>query len=134
MFLSSLMSDLYYISWNSRSGTCIYVQNCFYFFLWSGLAARSVQNYEKWLFFYIFISFCLFPQAFGLVNECHILNLHEVIRALHLVLCWIVFLLFDDWYWQGGVPKRMKNDHCLAFLAVSVFFPKFLARPRGDLC
>ena len=77
-------------------------------------------------YFFIFLSvFVFFPQAFGLVNECHILNLHEVIRALHLVACWIVFLLFDDWYWQGGVPKLMKNDHCLAFLALSVFSFKF---------
>ena len=63
-------------------------------------------------YFFIFLSvFVFFPQAFGLVNECHILNLHEVIRALHLVACWIVFLLFDDWDWQGGVFKVMKNDH-----------------------
>ena len=71
-------------------------------------------------FLNIFISFSLFPQVFAQVNEWPILELHEMIRVPHLVACTIVFILFDDRDWQGGVLKLMKNDYFLVFLAVWV--------------
>ena len=46
----------------------------------------------------------------------------------------IIFILFDNPDWQGGVLKLMKNDHFLVFLAVLVLFPEFLGRLRCGLC
>ena len=69
-------------------------------------------------FLNIFISFGLFPQVFGHVNEWPILEFHEMIKVSRLVVCPIVFILFDDREWQGAVLKLRKNDHYLVFLAV----------------
>ena len=41
-----------------------------------------------------------------------------MIRALHVITSPIIFILFDNPDWQGGVLKLMKNDHFLVFLAV----------------
>ena len=46
------------------------------------------------------------------------LELHKIIRASHVVACSIVFILFRERSWQGGVFKFMKNDHLLVFLSV----------------
>ena len=46
----------------------------------------------------------------------------------------IVFILFYERSWQGGVFKVMKNEHFLVFLAICFLFPKTLGRSRGDLC
>ena len=46
---------------------------------------------------------------------------------LHVVTCPIIFILFDDPDWQGGMLKLMKTDHFLVFVAVWVLFLKFLA-------
>ena len=35
------------IAWNNKSATCRSVANCFHFVLWSRLARRNVQSYEK---------------------------------------------------------------------------------------
>ena len=43
----------------------------------------------------------------------------------HIVACTIVFPLFYEWGWQGGVFKVKKNDHFLVFLTVWVVFPSF---------
>ena len=56
-----------------------------------------------------------------------------MIRVSHVVACEIVFILFDDPDWQGGVLKLMKNDLLLVFLAVWVFFPKFFGRLMSSL-
>ena len=56
------------------------------------------------------------------------LELHEVIRVLHEVVCLIVFILFFEQGWQGSVFKVMKNDQFLVLLAIWVLFPKFLNR------
>ena len=39
------------------------------------------------------------------------LELYKIIRVLHVVAQPIVFILFCDLHWQGGVLKHMKNDH-----------------------
>ena len=51
----------------------------------------------------------------------------------HVVACVIVFSLFDERGWQGGVFKVMKNDQFLVFLAVWVLFPEFFGRLRNGL-
>ena len=56
------------------------------------------------------------------------LELHKTIRVSQVVACQIVFILFYERGWQGGVFKVIKNDRFLAFLAVWVLFPKFLGR------
>ena len=58
------------------------------------------------------------------------LEWHEMIRVLHLVSCPIVFILFYDQDWQGGVLKLMKNDHFLVFLTVWVSFSKIFGQVR----
>ena len=92
---------------------------------------KVMKNYH---YFHIFSRFGHFPQVFEQVNEWLILELHEMIKVPHLVASPIVFILFYDRDWQGGVLKLMKNDHFLVFLAVWVLFPMFLGRLRSGLC
>ena len=47
-------------------------------------------------YLHILISFGLFSQVFGQVNEWPISKLHEIIRVLHLVACPILFIFFND--------------------------------------
>ena len=54
------------------------------------------------------------------------LKLHKIIRLSHVIVYRIVFLLFYEGSWQGGVFKVTKNNPFLTFLFVLVFFPKFL--------
>ena len=53
------------------------------------------------------------------------LELHKIIRVSHAAALPIVFVLFYERGWQGGIIKVMKNDHFLIFLAVLIVFPKF---------
>ena len=48
--------------------------------------------------------------------------------------CQIVFILFYEESWTGEVSNVIKNDHFLVFLAVWVFFHKFLGMLRSGLC
>ena len=48
-------------------------------------------------------------------------KLHKIIRVSDVVAYPIVFVLFYEWVWQGGIFIVMKNDH---FLVVC----KFLGR------
>ena len=50
-------------------------------------------------------------KNFGQVTEWTISKLHEIIKVLHVVTFPIVFILFHEQDWQGGVFKVMKNDH-----------------------
>ena len=74
------------------------------------------------------------PTVFSQLKEWLILELHEIIRVSHFVECQIVFHLFYDRDWQGGMLKLMENVYFLVFLAVWVLFHKFLARFRSGLC
>ena len=56
------------------------------------------------------------------------LKLHEMIRVLHEVALLLVFFLFHDRDWQGGVFKVMKIDRFLVFLPLRVISSKFLCR------
>ena len=102
--------------------------NVFIFFYgrdWNGRMFKVMKNDN---FLNIFISFELFSQVFGQVNEWSILKLHKIIRVLHAVACPVVFALFDDLDWQERVLQSMKNEHFLVFLAVLVLLRKFLGR------
>ena len=92
------------------------------------MAGRSVQTFEKGSIFSSFIRLGTFPQVFRQVKEWLILELHEVIRVLHVVACMMDFNLLCYQGKQEGVLKLMKNDHFLAFLAVLVIFSKCLGR------
>ena len=61
-----------------------------------------------------------FLQIFEQVKQWLLLELHGIIRLLHLVLCPLL--------------KPTKNEHFQVFLAVWVLLPKFLGRLRSDLC
>ena len=67
------------------------------------------------------------------MKERLILELRGMIRVLHLVGYPINFNLLCDRDQQGGVLSPTKNDQFQVFLAVWVFFPKFLGRLRGGL-
>ena len=121
------------IAWNDKSATCTCLCDCFYSVLWARLAGRSVQTFEKWSIFSSFIRLGTSPQVFRQVKEWLILELHEVIRVLHVVACMMDFNLLCDQGKQEGVLKLMKNDHFLAFLAVLVIFSKCLGRWRSGL-
>ena len=76
-------------------------------------------------FLNIFISFGRFPQVFGQVNECLILESQEMIRVLHVFVCPITSILFENRDWEGGVLKLMRSDYFFVFLAVWVLSPSF---------
>ena len=57
----------------------------------------------------IFSAFCRlgpFPSVFGKVKEWLMLKSYEIIKAIHVVVCTIVFLFYDR-DWQGEVFKVM---------------------------
>ena len=54
------------------------------------------------------------------------LQLHSMIKVLHIVVCGIVFILFYDRYWQGGVLKFMKKDHIFSIFSCFGLFPQVL--------
>ena len=54
---------------NGKSGIISCMTSSFYFILWSRLVQRRAQNYKNDYFFNTFISFGLFPQDFGQINE-----------------------------------------------------------------
>ena len=56
-----------------------------------------------------------------------------MIRALHVFLFPVVFILLCDIGRQAGVIKFIKNAQFLVLLAVWVLFPKFLGRVRSGL-
>ena len=61
------------------------------------------------------------------------LELHKIIRVSDGVAYPIVFILFYEKDWRGGVFKVFENNHLLMLLAVWVFFPKVLGRLMSDL-
>ena len=67
---------------------------------WQGRIFKIMKNDNS---LNTFISFGLFPHVFRQVKECLILQLHEMIKVLREVAWPIVFILFNDRYWQGGV-------------------------------
>ena len=98
-----------------------------FFFLWTRLARRSVsvQSYENWSFFCVFSRFCPFLQVFGQINDWSILEVHEVIRVLHMVACANDFFFYSR-DWPGKMFKVMKNDNFLnVFISFGLFFQVF---------
>ena len=106
----------------------------FLFCFMDNIGREERSNLWKIIIFSAFSRLGLFPYVFGQVNEWSTLKLHEVIRVLQVVAFPIISILFEDWDWQGGVLKVMKNDHFLVILAVWVLLPKFLGRLRSHLC
>ena len=82
---------------------------------WSRLVGRSAQTYEKWSFYSIVSRLAPFYRVFAQVKEWLILELHEMIRARHVVAYPIVYILFYDREWLGGEFQFMKNNHFLIF-------------------
>ena len=102
--------------------TCSCVHNYFYFVLWSRLGGRNVQSYENSQFFRIFSSLDPFPQVFGQIKECFILELHEMPRVPHVIL-------FQLALWSMSArrsARTYKKWSFSGFLAVWVLFLKFL--------
>ena len=115
-----------------KSATWSCVRNYFYFVLWSKLAGRSAQTYERSFFFSISSRFGQFPEIFGQVKEWFMLELHGIIVP-HVVACLMDFNLFSDRVQQPGVLKPTKNDHFQIFLTVWVLFLKFSGRLRSGI-
>ena len=80
---------------------------------------------ENDLFLIIFSQLDSFLRIFGKVKELLILELHEMIKALHPVACPMNFNLICDRGQQGRTLKPIKNDHLLVVLAFWVFCPSF---------
>ena len=93
------------LEFHDKSVTCSYVSNCFYFVLWWRWAGRSVQSYEKWSSFSIFDRLGPFPYVSGQVRDWLILELYEIIRVLHVLMCPMNFDLLCDLSLQLGVLK-----------------------------
>ena len=89
----------------------------------SKVGRGSVQSYEK-IYFSVYLAVWVFlPKFLG--------KLDEMIKVLLVVAYPIVFILFDDRYWQGGVPKRMKNYHFFSIFSRFGIFPKVFGRVNG---
>ena len=58
---------------------------------WKEGMLKVMKNYQ---IFSIFICFGLVPQVFEQVDNWFILEFHEMIRAVHVVACPIIFILF----------------------------------------
>ena len=58
--------------------------------------------------FSIFSRLVPFPQVFGQVKEWLMLDLHEMIRLLHVVACPVVSILVSDRDGQARVFKVMR--------------------------
>ena len=110
--------------WNYKSATWRCVQNGFWYDLWSISAGRSALTYAKWSFFNIFSRLGTFTQVFGKVKAWLRLEQHKIIRASHLVACSIVFILFYERSWQGGVLRHMKIDHFYSIFSRLGPFPQ----------
>ena len=50
---------------------------------------------------------------------------------LHEVACLIIFILFDDPDWEGGVLKDIKNDRFLVFVSCFGPFPQDFGQFKG---
>ena len=79
-----------------KSVTLSCVSNCFYFALWSRSAGRSAKTYEQRSFLGIFSRLCPFSQVFLQVKEWLMLELHDMIKASHVVTFPVLFVLFCD--------------------------------------
>ena len=121
------------IAWNDKSAKCSCVSDYFYFIWWSRLVGSSARTYEKWSVLVFLAVWVLFPKFLGRLRS-GLLELHKIISLSHVVTCPVVFILFYERSYQGGVFKVVKNDYFLVFLANWVLFPKILGRFRGDLC
>ena len=100
-----------------KNSACSLLPNFFYFALWSWLAGKSSQTFEKCSILSIFRHLGPLPQVFGQVKEWLVIELHEVIGVPHVVLCAVDFNLLCDWGQQGGMLRPVKNDDFKVFLA-----------------
>ena len=110
------------IAWNDKSATFTCVGNHFCFVWWSRLTERSAKTYEKWSFFSICSRLGHFPQFFGQIKEWLMLELKKMIRVSYAAVGPIVFSLFGNSDWKGGVLKFMKHDHFVV-LSAAWFLP-----------
>ena len=104
-----------------------------FFILWAKLAGRSVQNYEKWSFYSVVIRLSPFPQVFEQIKKWLTLQLHKIIRVSYLVAFpFFFFLVLWVRYGVRSVQSYEKLSFFWCFLAVWVFFHKFLGRLMSD--
>ena len=93
------------------------------------IGRRSAQTHQKWSSFSIFSRFGPLYHVFGQVTY--------VQTAQNNSFTWRCvpncFYFASSAELAGRVFKTMKSDHFLVFLAIRVFFPKFLARLRTGL-
>ena len=82
--------------------------------------------------FLVFLAVWVFsPQVFRQVEEWPILELHEMIRVLHAIVCPFSLILFYGGNWQGGVLRVINNDYFFVFLPI-LFFRNFLGRLKSN--
>ena len=118
---------------NDKSVTCSCVPNFFYFAFLTKVTREERLNLWKKIFYSAFSRLGPFPQVFTQFKECLGLQLHEIVRVVHEVVCPIVFNLIDDRYWQGVVLKLMKSCHIFSIFSGFSLFLKFLGRLMIDL-
>ena len=81
---------------------------------WQGGLLKDMKNDQ---ILSIFIHFGHFPQVFGQVNKWLISEVHEMVRALHVVARPILFILFHGRHWQGALLKLTKNNHIFSIFS-----------------
>ena len=106
----------------------------FLFVLWSRLAGRSAQTYERYSVSSIFSRLGPFPHVFGQVKCLLMLKLHKIKYMAHIVACHILFFYIILWTRLAGTSAQ-SYEQCsgLVLLAVWVLLPKCLVRLRSCL-
>ena len=80
----------------------------------------GILRRKKWSFSSIFRRLGPFPQMFGQV----MLELYKIIRVSNVGACPIIFILFYERNWQGGVLTVMKKWSFISPFSRLGHFPK----------
>ena len=96
---------------------------------WNNIARQACSKLWKKIFYSVFSRLDHFPQVFRQVKECIVLQLHEMVRVLHMVACANVFFFFFFYGrdWQGRMLRFMKNDNFLNIFISLASSPSFWA-------
>ena len=114
----------------SHVAACPIVSILFHKQSWQGGVFKTMKTDHFLVFLAVRV---LFPKFLGRLRVAYIRTAWNY-KGAHVVLCKMDFNLVRYRCQQGGVLKLylLKKDPFLVFLAIWVFFPKFLGRLRID--
>ena len=113
------------------SYTSTFVRSGFHLALWSRLTRWSAKTNEKLSFSCIFSRLGSFPHVFGQLKEWFLLELLEMMKASHVVVCSIVFVWLCNLGGMGEcsmLKERVNFKSFLPFEFCSHVFEHFKVR------